>query len=149
MRSRARWMQSEQGLDLILVDYMQLMRGSLEAGKYENRTQEVSAISRGLKELARELNVPVLALAQLNRAVELRADKMPQLSDLKESGSIEQDSDVVMFIHKDPDTEEKENGYELHIIVAKHRNGPTGFFPLWFTPRLTRFSDIEDVFNAE
>jgi replicative DNA helicase len=106
MRSRARRMQSEQGLDLILVDYMQLMRGSLESGKYENRTQEVSAISRGLKELARELNVPVLALAQLNRAVEQRADKVPQLSDLKESGSIEQDSDVVMFIHKDPDIED-------------------------------------------
>jgi len=149
MRSRARRMQSEQGLDLVLVDYMQLMRGSLESGKYENRTQEVSAISRGLKELARELNVPVLALAQLNRAVEQRADKMPQLSDLKESGSIEQDSDVVMFIHKDPETEERDNGYELHIIVAKHRNGPTGFCPLWFTPRLTRFSDIEEVFNVE
>jgi replicative DNA helicase len=104
MRSCARRMQSEQGLDLILVDYMQLMRGSLESGKFENRTQEVSAISRGLKELARELNVPVLALAQLNRAVEQRADKVPQLSDLKESGSIEQDSDVAIFIHKDPNT---------------------------------------------
>lgn len=149
MRSRARRMQSEQGLDLVLVDYMQLMRGSLEAGKYENRTQEVSAISRGLKELARELNVPVLALAQLNRAVEQRADKVPQLSDLKESGSIEQDSDVVMFIHKDPETEEKDNGCPLNIIVAKHRNGPTGFCPLWFTPHLTRFSDIEDVFNVD
>jgi len=149
MRSRARRMQTEQGLDLILVDYMQMMKGSLESGRYENRTQEVSAISRGLKELARELNVPVLALAQLNRAVEQRADKVPQLSDLKESGSIEQDSDVVMFIHQMPETEVNENGYALNIIVAKHRNGPTGFCPLWFKPSLTRFCDIEEASNAD
>jgi len=87
--------------------------------------------------------------AQLNRAVEQRADKVPQLSDLKESGSIEQDSDVVMFIHEDPEVEKKDGGYPLNIIVAKHRNGPTGYCPLWFTPRLTRFSDTEDVFNVD
>ena len=148
MRSRARRIKSEHGLDLILVDYMQLMRGSVE-GKHENRTQEVSAISRGLKELARELNVPVIALAQLSRAVENRADKVPQLSDLRESGSIEQDSDVVMFIHQDPEQEMKENGYQLNLIIAKHRNGPVGVDTLWFTPSLTKFSNVEEVFNAE
>jgi replicative DNA helicase len=149
MRSRARRIQSEHGLDLILVDYMQLMKATLESNKHENRTQEVSAISRGLKELARELNVPVVALAQLSRAVESRADKTPQLSDLRESGSIEQDSDVVMFIHQDPNQEIRDNGYALNIIVAKHRNGPVGVETLWFTPHLTRFSDIEERFNAE
>ena len=149
MRSRARRIQSEHGLDLILVDYMQLMRGSVENNKHENRTQEVSAISRGLKELARELNVPVIALAQLSRAVEARADKTPQLSDLRESGSIEQDSDVVMFIHQDTSQEIKENGYVLNLIIAKHRNGPIGVETLWFTPHLTKFSNIEETFNAE
>lgn len=148
MRSRARRIKSEHGLDMILVDYMQLMRGSVE-GKHENRTQEVSAISRGLKELARELNVPVISLAQLSRAVEQRADKVPQLSDLRESGSIEQDSDVVMFIHQDPEQEMKENGYQLNLIIAKHRNGPVGVDTLWFTPSLTKFSNVEEVFNAE
>jgi replicative DNA helicase len=150
MRSRARRIQSEHGLDIIFVDYMQLMRSVQADGKQpENRTQEVSAISRGLKELARELNVPVVALAQLSRAVEQRADKTPQLSDLRESGTIEQDSDVVMFIHQDPNQEMKDNGYALNIMVAKHRNGPVGVDTLWFTPHLTRFSDIEDQFNAE
>lgn len=150
MRSRARRIQSEHGLDLILVDYMQLMKAIQPSGKQiENRTQEVSAISRGLKELARELNVPVVALAQLSRAVETRSDKTPQLSDLRESGTIEQDSDVVMFIHQDPSQEMKDNGYPLNIIVAKHRNGPIGVDTLWFTPHLTRFSDIEQQFNAD
>jgi len=150
MRSRARRIQSEHGLDLILVDYMQLMKAMQPNGKHiENRTQEVSTISRGLKELARELNVPVVALAQLSRAVENRADKTPQLSDLRESGTIEQDSDVVMFIHQDPSQEMKNNGYALNIMVAKHRNGPVGVETLWFTPHLTRFSDIEQQFNAD
>jgi replicative DNA helicase len=150
MRSRARRIQSEHGLNLILVDYMQLMRSVQADGRQpENRTQEVSAISRGLKELARELNVPVIALAQLSRAVETRADKTPQLSDLRESGSIEQDSDVVMFIHQDPQNEIKESGYALNMIIAKHRNGPIGVDTLWFTPHLTRFTDIEEGFNAE
>jgi replicative DNA helicase len=150
MRSRARRVQSEHGLDLILVDYMQLMRAVIGNEKQpENRTQEVSLLSRGLKELARELNVPVVCLAQLSREVEKRADKTPQLSDLRESGTIEQDSDVVMFIHHDPEQEMKENGYPLNLIVAKHRNGPVGVETLWFTPHLTKFSDIEDQFNAE
>lgn len=150
MRSRARRIQAEHGLDLILVDYMQLMRAIQANGKsIENRTQEVSAISRGLKELARELNVPVIALAQLSRAVENRADKTPQLSDLRESGTIEQDSDVVMFIHQEPDQEMKDHGYPLNIIIAKHRNGPVGVDTLWFTPHLTRFSDIEEQMSQE
>lgn len=150
MRSRARRIQSEHGLDIIFVDYMQLMRSVQADGKQpENRTQEVSALSRGLKELARELNVPVVALAQLSRAVETRADKTPQLSDLRESGSIEQDSDVVMFIHQDPSQEMKDNGYALNIMVAKQRNGPVGVDTLWFTPHLTRFTDIDEHFNAE
>lgn len=150
MRSRARRIQAEHGLDLILVDYMQLMKAMQSNGKQiENRTQEVSTLSRGLKELARELNVPVVALAQLSRAVETRADKTPQLSDLRESGTIEQDSDVVMFIHQDPKQEVKGNGYALNIMVAKHRNGPVGVETLWFTPHLTRFSDIDETFNAE
>jgi len=143
MRSRALRYQAEHGLDFILVDYMQLMRGMTDKGKTpENRTQEVSLLSRGLKELARELNVPVVALAQLSRAVETRQDKTPQLSDLRESGTIEQDADVVMFIHQDPNQEIKDNGYALDIMVAKHRNGPVGVDTLWFTPQLTRFSDM-------
>lgn len=150
MRARALRYQAEHGLDFIMVDYMQLMRGMNSNGKTpENRTQEVSLLSRGLKELARELNVPVVALAQLSRAVEQRADKTPQLSDLRESGTIEQDSDVVMFIHQNLEQEVKGDGYALDIIVAKHRNGPVGCDTLWFTPHLTRFSDIEDQFNAE
>lgn len=150
MRARALRYQAERGLDFILVDYMQLMRGISANGKTpENRTQEVSLLSRGLKELARELNVPVVALAQLSRAVEQRQDKTPQLSDLRESGTIEQDADVVMFIHQNPDTEVKDTGYALDIIVAKHRNGPVGVDTLWFTPSLTRFSNVEDQFNAE
>lgn len=150
MRNRARRLQAQHGIDLIIVDYMQLMRATSASGKsHENRTQEVSAISRGLKELARELNVPVVALAQLSRAVENRADKIPQLSDLRESGTIEQDSDVVMFIHK-PDDQgmENANGYVLQIMVAKHRNGPVGTASLWFTPSLTRFSPIDCIIQA-
>jgi replicative DNA helicase len=150
MRSRARRLKSEYGIDFVLVDYMQLMKATTDGGRAaENRVQEVSLISRGLKELARELDVPVLALAQLNRSVEQRADKMPQLSDLKESGSIEQDSDIVLFIHQDPNAPSNERGYLLNIIVAKHRNGPTGVAPLWFTPSLTRFSDVEEGFGID
>lgn len=145
IRSRSRRIQTEHGLDLIIVDYMQLMKAFLDNGKQaENRVQEVSLISRGLKELARELNVPVLALAQLSRAVEQRGDKVPQLSDLRESGSIEADSDVVMFIHQDQQNQQQysDGGYILNIMVAKHRNGPTGVAPLRFLPRLTQFSNL-------
>jgi len=143
MRTRARRLKSEHGMDMIIVDYMQLMRAALLGGKGpENRVQEVSAISRGLKELARELDVPVLALAQLSRAVEQRADKVPQLSDLRESGSIEADSDVVIFLHQPDPRKQDEESYTLHVMIAKHRNGPTGVIPLRFVARLTRFVDI-------
>ena len=142
MQSRARRIQAEHGLDLVMVDYLQLMKATM-TGSVENRVQEVGMISRGLKEMARSLNVPVIALAQLSRAVEQRADKVPQLSDLRESGSIEADADVVMFIHEDANTKHTENGYLLNIIIDKHRNGPTGIAPLWFKPELTRFTDVE------
>lgn len=135
----------EHGLDLIIVDYMQLMKATVAGGKApENRVQEVSLLSRGLKELARELNVPVLALAQLSRAVEMRQDKVPQLSDLRESGTIEQDSDIVMFIHQEHGARQGEDSYPLNILIAKHRNGPVGFVPLRFIPKLTRFVDVID-----
>src|SRR6185503_9379799 len=114
---------AEQGLDLVIIDYLQLMSGR----RSENRVQEISEISRGLKGLARELNIPVVALSQLSRAVETRSDHHPMLSDLRESGSIEQDADIVMFIYRDevydPETEKKGIA---EIIVAKHRNGPVG-----------------------
>ena len=123
LRTKCRRLHMEKNLDLIIVDYLQLMGSD---SRSENRVQEVSLISRSLKVLARELNVPVLAAAQLNRAVEQRTDKKPQLSDLRESGSLEQDSDIVMFIHR-PDMLDKEATSKniAELIVAKHRNGPT------------------------
>mgnify|MGYP002351759040 FL=1 len=123
LRTKCRRLHMEHELDLIIVDYLQLMSGDVRS---DNRVQEVSYISRNLKVLARELNVPVLAAAQLSRAVEQRADKRPQLSDLRESGSLEQDADIVMFINR-PDALEKDNPRQniAEIIVAKHRNGPT------------------------
>jgi replicative DNA helicase len=130
----------EHGIDLIVVDYMQLMNAG---GSYaNNRVQEISYISRQLKELARELNVPLLSAAQLSRAVEQRQDKRPQLSDLRESGSIEQDADIVMFLYRDiVYNEATENPNQADIIVAKHRNGPTDTIPLYFEPSITRFMD--------
>ncbi len=145
MRSKARRLMMERGFDLLIVDYLQLMQGSGggRAG-HENRVQEISEISRGLKGLARELDIPVLALSQLSRAVESRTDKRPQLSDLRESGSIEQDSDVVMFIYRDevynPETERPNIA---DIIIAKHRNGPVGTINLYFQPAQTRFRDLD------
>ncbi len=142
MRTKCRRLQHEQGLDLIMVDYMQLM----SAGKsYENnRVQEISYISRSLKELARELNITVLSTAQLSRAVEQRQDKRPQLSDLRESGSIEQDADAVMFLYRDevynPDTTEFPN--QADIMLLKHRHGPTGTIQLFFDKKITRFQDV-------
>ncbi|MEM7029182.1 MAG: replicative DNA helicase [Chloroflexota bacterium] len=141
LRTKARRLEAEHGLDMIIVDYMQLMRGD---SRSENRQQEISYISRSLKELARELNIPVLALSQLSRAVESRHDKRPMLSDLRESGSIEQDADVVMFIYRDeiynPDTEFPNLA---EIIVAKHRSGPTGLFSIYFKKQLAQFVDLE------
>jgi replicative DNA helicase len=141
LRTKCRRLHMEVGLDLIVVDYLQLMTGDVRT---ENRVQEVSYISRNLKVLARELNVPVLAAAQLSRAVEQRSDKRPVLSDLRESGSLEQDSDVVMFIYRqdqyEPDSL-KENIAE--IIVAKHRNGPVGSVELVFRKELAKFENAE------
>lgn len=134
LRTKARREAHKHELGLIIVDYLQLMSGGAKFGGSDNRVQEVSAISRGLKEVARELSVPVLALSQLSRSVESRSPQIPQLSDLRESGSIEQDADVVMFLYRDdyynPETSEKPN--ILDIIIAKHRNGPTGKVELYF-----------------
>jgi replicative DNA helicase len=143
MRTKSRRLHAEHGLDLVIVDYLQLMRGDTRS---ENRVQEISAISRSLKGLARELNVPVIAVSQLSRAVESRKDHQPMLSDLRESGRIEQDADVVMFIYReeiyDPDTERKNIA---DVIVAKHRNGPTGKIPLYFQKELAQFHELELV----
>jgi replicative DNA helicase len=141
LRTKARRLHAEYGLDLIMVDYLQLMSGDFRA---ENRVQEISYISRALKGLARELSVPVVAASQLSRAVEQRHDKRPILSDLRESGSIEQDADVVMFIYRDEmynaDTELKNIA---DILVAKHRHGPTGTVQLFFRKQLAQFVDAE------
>jgi len=137
LRTKARRLHAEHGLDLIIVDYLQLMSGDTRS---ENRVQEISYLSRSLKGLARELNLPVLAASQLSRSVEQRSDKRPVLSDLRESGSIEQDADVVMFIYRDDiyDTQsERKNVAE--IMVAKHRNGPTGTVELYFRNQLAQF----------
>jgi replicative DNA helicase len=137
VRAKARRMRSsKQGLQLIIVDYLQLMT-SAAVRRPDNRQQEVAEISRSLKLLAKELHIPVLALSQLNRNPETRADKRPQLSDLRESGSLEQDSDVVAFIHRDDSDPEKKK--EAELILAKHRNGPTGSIKLSFEPSLTQF----------
>ncbi len=147
MRSRARRWIVEHGLDLIIVDYLQLMQPSDTSSKHkmENRVQVIDEISRSLKLLARELNIPILMLAQLSRAVENRLSKVPQLSDLRESGAIEQNADIVMFIYRDevytPDTQRRGIA---DIIVAKHRNGPTGTFCLRFEPQTTHFRDVTD-----
>lgn len=140
IRTKARRVWAQHGLDLIVVDYLQLMKGT---DKSENNHLEVSAISKGLKALARELNVPVIALSQLNRGVEARADKRPMLSDLRASGAIEEDSDVVMFIYREdyyiPDTDRQNIA---DVIIAKHRNGATGTVSLFFRKELTKFSDL-------
>ncbi|MBV9281957.1 MAG: replicative DNA helicase [Chloroflexi bacterium] len=139
MRSKARRLHSEQGLGLIVVDYLQLMQGA----SAENRVQEIGAISRGLKGVARELDVPVLALSQLSRAPEQRPNHEPMLSDLRESGSIEQDADLVMFIYRDVQyNPETERPHVADVIVAKHRNGPTGKVHLFFQESLMKFLDL-------
>jgi len=139
IRTKCRRLHMEFQLDLILVDYLQLMSSGIRS---ENRVQEVSYISRNLKVLARELNVPVLAAAQLSRAIEQRADKEPQLSDLRESGSLEQDSDIVMFIHR-PEQYDKDTIMQniTQIKIAKHRNGPTGTVELVFRKNLAKFEN--------
>jgi replicative DNA helicase len=136
IRAKARRLKSSpQGLGLVIVDYLQLMSGHQRT---ENRQQEVAEISRSLKLLAKELELPVLAVSQLNRNPETRADKRPQLSDLRESGSLEQDADIVLFIHREDSDDPAVKG-RADIIVAKHRNGPTATVPLTFLPHLTLF----------
>lgn len=145
MRTKARRVASEHGLDLVVVDYLQLMRGGTRS---ENRVQEISHISRALKGLARELRVPVLALSQLSRQVENRQDKRPMLSDLRESGSIEQDADVVMFIYRDEVYNKNTDRPNIaEIIVAKHRNGPVGTIELRFVKELAKFSNLETIYD--
>jgi replicative DNA helicase len=140
LRAKARKLVAESGeLGLIVIDYLQLMEGKAGGGG-DNRVQEISAISRGLKGIARELNVPVIALSQLSRAVESRQDKKPMLSDLRESGSIEQDADLVMFIYRDEYyNKDSERPGTADIIIAKQRNGPVGEINLLFRHSTTRF----------
>ena len=140
IRTKCRRLAAEYGLNLVIIDYMQLMRSGV---RKENRVQEVSYISRELKALARELNVPVVAMSQLSRAVESRQDKRPILSDLRESGTIEQDADVVMFIYREEMYDENTDRQHIaDIIVSKHRNRPTGQVSLRFVAEQTRFTDL-------
>ncbi len=145
LRTKARRLQAEHDLGFIIVDYLQLMQGR----STENRVQEVSDISRGLKALARELNVPVMAASQLSRAVEQRPGNRPQLSDLRESGSIEQDADIVMFIYREEqyDRESTRKGI-ADVIVAKHRNGPLADIELRFFGQQTKFGDLEQRYSS-
>jgi replicative DNA helicase len=141
LRTKARRLQAEAGLDLVIVDYLQLMQAATTS-RDANRVQEVSEISRGLKALARELNVPVIALSQLSRQPEMRESKEPRLSDLRESGAIEQDADLVLFLYREkdkPPEEQDADGEVMNLKLAKHRNGPTGDIQLWFKKRQTRF----------
>ncbi len=164
LRTRARRLKRKHGLDLIIIDYLQLLQGPTEGNrKIDGRVQEISEITRGLKALAKELDVPVLALSQLSRAVEQRDDKRPQLADLRESGSIEQDADVVMFVYREeyyegrreppPDTDKHREWQtrmeQIHnlaeVILAKQRHGPIGTIRLFFDGRLTKFGDLADT----
>ena len=162
LRARARRLKRQKGIGIVIVDYLQLLQGSGKGSAGDNRVQEISEISRGLKQLAKELDLPVIALSQLSRAVEQREDKRPQLSDLRESGSIEQDADIVMFIYRedyylaarqpaddhpeiDKWREEMARVYGLaEVIVAKQRHGSTGKVRVKFDSRITKFSDLVD-----
>ena len=143
MRAKARRLKAEHGLDVLVIDYLQLMQGR---GRFENRTQELASISRALKGLAKELDVPVIALSQLSRAPESRTDRRPQLADLRESGALEQDADVVLFVYREEQynpTVENENVAE--IIIGKQRNGPTGTVQLAFLKQYTRFATLSPL----
>ncbi len=163
VRTRARRLKRQHGLDFLVIDYLQLLRGSGSKQSEANRVQEVSEITRGLKAIAKELNIPVLALSQLSRSVEQREDKKPMLSDLRESGSIEQDADVVMFVYREEyylHRAEPEPGTDKHLqwqekceralnvgeaIIAKARHGPIGSVRMHFDGNVTRFSDLDEV----
>ncbi len=141
LKSRCRRIQSQHGLGLVVVDYLQLMRGiGRGGGSYNSREQEIAEISRGLKAMAKELNLPVLAASQLSREVEKRERKKPQLSDLRESGAIEQDADIVLFIHREKDNPELQN--EAELIIGKHRSGNTGEVKLAWLGQYTTFKDF-------
>lgn len=148
MRTMARRLQTEHNLGLIIIDYLQLMEGRSRAG--DNRVQEISEISRALKQLARELNIPIIALSQLSRQVESRSPQVPKLSDLRESGSIEQDADVVMMLYREdrekPDTPNKQI---VDVLIAKHRNGPIGRASLYFEEQSTTFKNLERIHNGQ
>ncbi len=166
VRTRARRLKRQHGLEMLVVDYLQLLRGGGSKQSNENRVQEVSEITRGLKAIAKELQIPVLALSQLSRGVESREDKRPMLSDLRESGSIEQDADIVMFVYRDEyylSRAEPEPGTEKHLqwqermskahnigecIVAKARHGPIGTVRMFFDGHVTRFSDLDEIHSA-
>ena len=142
LRARCRRIYRENGLDLVVIDYLQLMQ---VAGTTENRATEISEISRSLKAMAKELNVPVIALSQLNRSLEQRTDKRPVMSDLRESGAIEQDADVILFIYRDEvyDEESPDKG-TAEVIIGKQRNGPIGKVKLAFRGQFTRFENYVD-----
>ncbi len=146
MRAKARRLKREKDIQLLIIDYLQLMQGSIGQGKSENRQQEISEISRSLKALARELNIPVIALSQLSRGVEQRQNKRPMLSDLRESGSLEQDADIVSFLYREdyynPETDKKNL---TEFIIAKHRNGPVDTVFLTFLKSFTRFRDATNM----
>lgn len=149
VRAKSRQVALEHGLDLIIIDYLQLMTVPVRQGQQPNRQQEISEISRSLKGLARELNVPVIALSQLSRSVEQRQDKRPMLSDLRESGAIEQDADMVAFLYRDdyydPESDKKN---QVEVIIAKHRNGPVGSVELYFMKDIQKMVGMEQARGA-
>jgi replicative DNA helicase len=139
IRAKCRRLKRLHGLEMVVVDYMQLMQGNSR----ENRQQEIAEISRALKNLARELELPIIAVSQLNRNLEQREDKRPRLGDLRESGSLEQDADIVMFIYRDEYYNEQTDRKGIaEVVVAKHRAGSTGTVEMTFMPEYTRFSDL-------
>jgi len=145
VRARARRLKRQHGIGLIVIDYLQLMS---VGGSTENRATEISEISRSLKALARELDVPVIVLSQLNRSVEQRPDKRPQMSDLRESGAIEQDADLIAFIYRDEVyNDESPRKGQADIIIAKHRNGEIGDFSLTFLGQFSRFENFTPQFD--
>jgi len=144
LRAKARRLKKDKDIGMVIVDYLQLMRGSATRGNLESRVQEISEISRSLKALAKELEIPVIAISQLNRGVESRTDKRPQMADLRESGAIEQDSDLILFIYREEmyNREDEEVKGKAEVIIGKQRNGPMGVVNLAFLSRYTRFEDL-------